>query len=96
MGVVHDAVQDGVGQGWVADDVVPAVDRRLAGDDQRPGVVAILDDLQQIALLFGGQRLRPPIVQDQQVDPGELLEQPGIPPVAASQAKAANSRGTLW
>ena len=47
--VVDDAVEDGVGQRRVADDLVPVVDRHLAGDDQRAGAVAILDDLQQIA-----------------------------------------------
>ena len=28
MGVVDDAVEDGVGVGWVTDDLVPFVDRR--------------------------------------------------------------------
>ncbi len=60
MGVVQDPVEDGVGQRRVADNVVPAVDRHLAGDDQRPGVVAVLDDLQQIALLFRQQRFGSP------------------------------------
>ena len=58
VGIVDEPIQDGVGQRWVADDVVPAVDRHLAGDDQRPGVVAVFDDLQQVALLFSNQRLR--------------------------------------
>ena len=31
-----------------------------------PFVVAVLDDLQQIALLLGGQRFRTPVVDDQQ------------------------------
>jgi hypothetical protein len=62
MRVVDDAVEDGVGQRRIADDFVPVVDRHLAGDDQRAGAVAILDDLQQIALLFGKQRFRAPIV----------------------------------
>jgi hypothetical protein len=42
---------------------LPAVDRKLAGDDERARVVAILNDLQQIALLFGQQRFRTPIVR---------------------------------
>ena len=49
--VVDDPIEDGVGQRRVADDLIPAVDRQLTGDNQRAGVVAILDDLQQIALL---------------------------------------------
>ena len=62
MCVVDDAVEDRVGQRRVADDLVPVVDRHLAGDDQRAGAVAILDDLQQIALLFGKQRFRAPVI----------------------------------
>ena len=53
VGVVDDPIEDGVGQGGIADKFVPAIDRKLTGDDQRAGAVAILDDLQQIALLFG-------------------------------------------
>jgi hypothetical protein len=60
--VVDDPVEDGVGQRRVADDLVPVVDRQLAGDDQRAGAVAVLDDLQQIALLFGEQRFWAPII----------------------------------
>ena len=63
VGIVDEPVQDGVAQGRVADDVMPAIHRHLAGDDQRPGVVAVFDDLQQVALLFSNQRLRTPIVQ---------------------------------
>jgi hypothetical protein len=33
--------------------LVPAIDRQLAGDDQEANIVAVLDDLQQIALLRG-------------------------------------------
>ena len=32
MGVVDDAVEDGIGERGIADDVVPAVDRDLAGE----------------------------------------------------------------
>ena len=35
MGVADEAVEDGVGVGWVADDVVPPVDGRLRGDHCR-------------------------------------------------------------
>ena len=45
VGIVDEPVEDGVGQRRVADDVVPAIDRHLAGDDQRAGVVAVFDDL---------------------------------------------------
>jgi hypothetical protein len=33
--VVDDAIEDGVGLGWIADQVVPLVDGDLTGDDGR-------------------------------------------------------------
>ncbi len=41
----------------VADDVVPAIDRRLAGGEQRPGIGAFFDTPRHVALLPGRQRL---------------------------------------
>jgi hypothetical protein len=61
--VVHDPIENGVGQCRIADDLVPAVGRHLAGDNQRAGIVAVFNDFQRIALLFRQQRLRSPIIQ---------------------------------
>ena len=33
MGIVDEPVENGVGQSWVADGLVPVIDRQLAGDD---------------------------------------------------------------
>ena len=63
IGVVDEAVEDGVGDGGIADDFVPVVDGHLAGDDGRAALVAVLDDLEEIAALvvielFGPQSSR--------------------------------------
>jgi hypothetical protein len=49
IGIVDDAVEDGVGERRDSDHLVPAVDRNLAGDDDRAFVIAILDDFEEIA-----------------------------------------------
>ena len=49
VSVVNETVQDGVAEGWVADDVVPMFDGDLAGDDGRGATVAIIKDLQKVA-----------------------------------------------
>lgn len=85
MGVVDQAVEDGIGDGGIADDLVPAVDRDLAGDDDRAGLVAVLDDLQEVAALLGVERLRPPVVEDQQVEAGQGAQRPGIAAIGARQ-----------
>jgi hypothetical protein len=69
VGVVDEAIEDGVGDGGVGDDLVPVLDRYLAGDDGRSALVAIVDDFEEIATLLAGERGEAPIVEDEQVDP---------------------------
>ena len=59
MGAMNDAVEDRVTERGVGDHLVPFTDRDLAGDQQRPAVVAVVNDLEQIAALLGIKRLRP-------------------------------------
>ena len=47
--------------------------------------MAILDDLHEIAPLGGGQPLRSPVVEDQQIGFHEGAEQTGVPPVASGE-----------
>ena len=49
---------------------MPAGYRDLAGHQQRSFLVAVFDDLQQVAALLAGQRLGAPVIDDQQ--PGAL------------------------
>ena len=56
---MDDAIQDRVGEGRIADQVVPAIDRDLAGDQRGALPVALLDDLEQVAALLGPEGSRP-------------------------------------
>src|SRR6516165_5111569 len=87
MGVVDDAVEDGVGDGRFADDVVPAIDGDLTGDEGCTAAVAVLDDLQQVATLVGPERFQAPVVEDEQPDLAEPLHQTWIATVAASECE---------
>ena len=62
--VVDEAVEDGVGQGGVANDLVPVVDGNLAGDEGGASVVAVFNDLEEVASLFVRQARLPPVIQD--------------------------------
>lgn len=53
VGVVHQAVEDDVGQGGVADHVVPLLDGDLAGDEGGAAAVAVLENLQEVDALAG-------------------------------------------
>src|SRR6202050_1329579 len=62
VGAVHDTVQNGVADRRVGDEFVPALHGNLAGHQQRTLLVAVLDDLQHVAPLLGGQRFRTRVV----------------------------------
>jgi hypothetical protein len=49
VGVVHQPVEDGVGEGGIAQGVMPMGERQLARDHGGAGLVAFVQDLQQIA-----------------------------------------------
>src|ERR1035438_7406955 len=67
VGVVNEAVEDGVGEGRIADDVAPLIDRDLAGDEGGAPSVAVLEDLEQVDALRLGEDLQSPVVEDEQM-----------------------------
>lgn len=87
------AVEDGVGEGRIADHVVPVIDGHLACDDSGSFLIAVLDDLEEITALLVAKLLRPPVVEDEQVGSGERLEDLGIASVAARECKGGEQPG---
>jgi hypothetical protein len=65
------AVEDGVGVGGMADQRVPLIDGKLAGDDGGAAAIAILQDLQQVVAGRGVERLEAPVVEDEEIDTAE-------------------------
>ena len=67
VGIVDKAIEDRVGDGRISDDLIPALDGHLAGDDYRAPLVSILDNLEEVTALFVIELFRPPVVQDRQI-----------------------------
>ena len=67
VGAMNNAIQNCIADRRVSNEFMPAAHRNLAGHQQRSLLVAVLDDLEQVAPLLGVERLRPPIVEDQQI-----------------------------
>jgi len=87
VGAVDEAIEDGVGECRIADHVVPMIDGHLAGDDGGSLLIAIFDDLEEIAALLVVELLGTPIVEDEQVGSGECLEDLRVAAVAARECK---------
>ena len=71
---MHETIEDRVSEGGLAQVRMPVGDRWLAGHDGRAPIEAIIEDFQDIAL--GGliQYGQSPVIEDQHVEVGELLQ----------------------
>ena len=87
MGIVDEAIEDGVGIGRIADDLVPDRYWQLAGDDRRAAAVTLLEDFEQVVTGVGIKRLKPPVVEDQQLDAAELGQDLGMPGLDAGRPR---------
>ncbi|MGY3146424.1 hypothetical protein ACVWYQ_003423 [Bradyrhizobium sp. USDA 3397] len=74
VGVMDQAVENGVGVGGVADQRVPLIDGKLAGDDGGAVAVAVLEDLQEVVAGRGVERLEAPVVEDEEIDAAERAQ----------------------
>ena len=72
IGVMHQAIEDGIGDGAVAEISVPLLDRQLAGDERGTPVVAVVEDLEQIAHGLIGERRDTEVVDENQIGFSEL------------------------
>lgn len=63
--VMDEPIEDRVAKRGVPDELVPVVDRYLAGDQGGAPAAAIFDDFEEIAALTIAEGGKAPIVQDQ-------------------------------
>ena len=48
VGVMHEPIEDGVAEGGIADDVMPVIDGKLAGNECSALSVSVLEHFEQI------------------------------------------------
>src|SRR5215831_18850935 len=75
VGVVDDAIEDGIGEGGIADEIVPGFDGELTSDQSRGSAMPFLNDLHEVASLAGVEAVGTEVVEDQQVDLGQQAEE---------------------
>src|SRR4051794_11281219 len=96
MGTVDQTVEDSIGDGGITDVSMPLVDRQLACDDGGRAAMTVVNDFQQVASLFGGERGQSPVVEDQNLNAGKALEHACITAIATRQTEAfQHARHTL-
>jgi len=74
VSVVDKAVQDGIGEGGITEDLVPLIAGDLGDDEGGFPVVAVVKDFQEGADSVGRKRSQSPVIQNQKVDAGQGLQ----------------------
>ena len=85
MRVVHQTVEDGVGDGGITNGLMPVLHGELARHHGGPPSVPVLQDLQQVSALVGSHGRKTPIIEDQELDAHQAFEQACVAAVALSQ-----------
>src|SRR5207344_128141 len=93
MAGVEEAVTDRIGEGGIADEVVPLGDGKLAGEDGRPGTVPVVQELEEVPTILPAEGIEPPVVDEQDIDPRQLGEQAEIGPIGAGQGELVEQPG---
>jgi len=62
VGVMNEAIEDGITEGGVADDVMPVIDGELAGDECRALSVTVLEHFEEISAFGLGEGLESEVV----------------------------------
>jgi hypothetical protein len=68
---VNETVEDGIGDGGLADVGVPSVDGELSGNESGPASVAVFEDFKEVAALLVRERGDAPVVNDEDIGLGE-------------------------
>src|SRR5208282_4187325 len=87
MTAVHDAVEDGVGQGWIVEIGVPMFNGQLTGDQGGFAGRAIVEQFEQVGAFGLDDWCEAPIVEDQEIGAGELLQAAAEAAIAVGNAQ---------
>ena len=93
MGVVDEAVENGVGISRIADHLVPFVDRDLARQNGRAAAVAFFEDLVEVAAGTSIEWIEPPIVENEELSAIETAHNAGMAAVTAGQREIGEQLG---
>jgi hypothetical protein len=87
MSVMDETIEDCVGIGGVADKAMPVGNGYLTCDDGRAAAITVFEDFKEVVTPLGSQRLKSPIVKNQELHGPEAFCPSGEGAVAVGQSK---------
>ena len=71
-------IEDRIRDGRILEVSMPLLDGQLARDQRRPAIVAVIEDLQQVATDRIGQWCKTEVIDDDEIGLGELAQERGL------------------
>ena len=93
VGVVDESVEDGVGEGGVAEQFMPLGQGELAGDESGARGVSVFEEFEEVASVVGVELGDSEVVEDEEVGFGEGSEELGVSAVAACDGEVVQESG---
>lgn len=93
MGIVNEAIQNGIGDGGVRDEVMPFGHGGLSGDDGGFAPVALLDDFEEMEALLVRQAMRAEVVENEQLDADKFVDETREAAVEAGKRQVLEQAG---
>ena len=84
---MNETIEDSVREGRILQLSMPVGDRQLGGDDDRAAAEAVVEDFEEISAACGFDGRQAPVVEDQEVDAGEVSVELGDGTLAMGDAQ---------
>ena len=88
MRVVNETIEDGVGVGRIADDLMPGRNGKLGGEDRRSAPVALFEDFREAVVGAGVERLGAEVVEAQEIGAAEGFQKARMSTTTGTPASA--------
>ena len=87
VALVHQTIEDRVGQGGFSEVGMPGVARQLVRDERGASVDAVVEDFQQVRAILRRERGEAPVIQHDEGGFGEALQELDVAAVAVRDAQ---------
>ena len=87
MRAMDDAIKDRVGHGGIAQVFMPAIARELTRNDGGPSAIAVIENLEQVLVMRIFECDETPIIEDQDIHPGEPRQHDRVAPVTVRECQ---------
>jgi hypothetical protein len=94
IGIVHETVQDGIGESGIRESGMPIFHRDLSSDQGGTSSVSVIEHLQEITGLMDGQRVTQPVIEDEELGTGQGMQQSGIGTVDVREGEVVEEAGS--